>query len=370
MSRRAWWLPFAALFVLISSSFYWRRDIHAAVTDGSLSSLGDPRRRGGPWPAIPNLVHYVQLVPEDGGIHLKLLDYVSVLSAKYYFNPDAIYIHTDATPETVALAKGPNAPNKWAQKVLNLPSVKVNYVVAPEFAGNGVKILNLPNKSDFIRAQVGHEFGGVYFDFDVLPLRDFAPLRTMGFANVVGTEKYAMIGTGITLSVKGSELMRIWLKYEHVVYDGGWVTHAGVLLSTLVHRIGSIPYEVLTLDKQAFSPSSWEVHEVAELYGVHNETDPKEPRPDPTEGGRRLKAADLESFYQSKDVGPQDPWEFEYADSYSIHAFDKVLDEVETFPGMSVHYLMSRQSNLARAVYPVVKHAVDTGLLSLEDDEE
>ena len=105
--------------------------------------------------------------------------------------------------------------------ILNLLGVRIRKETAPEFAGNGVKIHNLQNKSDFVRAKVVYEYGGIYFDWDIHVLRNLKPLREAGFANVVGLEKYGNVATERYMAVKGSELMRLWLKNEHIVYDGG-----------------------------------------------------------------------------------------------------------------------------------------------------
>ena len=72
---------------------------------------------------------------------------------------------------------------------------------------------------------------GTYFDWDVHSIRDLKPLGEAGFANVVGLEKYGNVGTECYMSVKGSELMRLWLKNERIVFDGGW-THVRLVLST------------------------------------------------------------------------------------------------------------------------------------------
>ena len=361
--KRSTLLPAGAftLFALILI-YYWS-EIQPSLHTTTLSRANTTSGRR---PDIPNIVHYVQIVPEDGSINFDLLDFVTVYSSQLYFNPDVIYIHTDATTEAIEMAKGPDAPNKWTHKIFNLATVVVNQVIAPTHADNGQQLLNLPHRSDMVRANVSHEFGGIYFDFDVIPIRDFAPLRTTGFANVVGTEKYAMVGAGIVLSIKGSELMRVWLKFANIVYDGGWITHSNILLTNLVHRVSSIPYEILTLDKLAFSPSSWEVDDCRALYGVHGETPVMEPRPDPLEG-RPATAYDIEILWQSLEGAPYDGWEANFADSFAIHAFDQNLEQIAEFPGMSMEYLLARQSNLARAVYLAVKHAIDAGILSPND---
>jgi hypothetical protein len=142
-----------------------------------------------------------------GDIHFELKHFISIYSASLYLKPDAIYIHTDATDEAIARAKVPgDEADKWTALILNPPGVRISKEIAPEYADNGMKILNLENESDFVRAKVVYEHGGIYFDWDVHAVRDLKPLREAGVANVVGLEKYGNVGTGCYMSVKGSEL--------------------------------------------------------------------------------------------------------------------------------------------------------------------
>ena len=113
-----------------------------------------------------------------------------------------------------------------------------------------------------VRAKAVYEHGGVYFDWDVHALRDLKPLREAGFVNVVGLEKYGNVGTGCYMSMKGSELMRLWLENQHIVYDGGWITHAVTLFNKMSRRLAAIPGEVLILAESAFAPSSWELQDM------------------------------------------------------------------------------------------------------------
>jgi len=54
--------------------------------------------------AIPNIVHYVWLDAHDN-FSIDFRHFISVYSASYYFNPEMIYIHTDASPNLWEEAK-------------------------------------------------------------------------------------------------------------------------------------------------------------------------------------------------------------------------------------------------------------------------
>jgi hypothetical protein len=314
-------------------------------------------------PTIPNIVHYVHLMPEhQDDIHFELKHFISIYSASLYLNPGAIYIHTDATDQAIARAKGTGkAPDRWARLIFNLPHVMVRRATAPEYAGNGRKIENLENKSDFVRAKVVYDYGGIYYDWDVHTIRDVKPLREAGFANVVGLEKYNRVNSGCYMSVKGSELMRLWLENEHIVYDGGWITHAVLLLNTLSRRLAAIPREVLILEQDAFAPSSWEADDAQYLFGSHFEAH----SPTSTIATRTvLHTEDAEAVWESRNT--LESWENDYPSTYAIHAFRN--NDVQNFDGITIKYVLARQSNFARAVYPAVRHAIEAGIISSEDD--
>ena len=57
-----------------------------------------------PSDIIPNIVHYVWLNALDG-FSVDFRYFISIYSASYYFQPEAIYIHTDASPECWEEAK-------------------------------------------------------------------------------------------------------------------------------------------------------------------------------------------------------------------------------------------------------------------------
>ncbi|KAK9326676.1 hypothetical protein V1520DRAFT_366067 [Lipomyces starkeyi] len=320
----------------------------------------------GRLPTIPNIVHYVHLMSDpQGTIQFGLKHFISIYSASLYFDPDVIYIHTDAPDDEVERARSSDeASNKWSRLIFNLPKVVVNNETAPDYADNGEKILNLENKSDFVRAKVVYELGGIYLDWDVHALRDFKPLREAGFANVVGLQKDDLVNSGCYMAIKGSEMMRIWLKYEHIVYDGGWITHAVILLTNLSRKLVMIPHEVLILDRYALAPSSWEQEDAQSLFGSHSEA--HAPHLGPADPHRpALTTENAEVLWELARASSREEWENDYSCSYAIHAFKN--NDLHDFEGITLRYVLSRQSNFARAVYPAVQHAIDTGIIALED---
>ncbi|KAK9235409.1 hypothetical protein V1525DRAFT_270983 [Lipomyces kononenkoae] len=362
-------VPTIVFGLFVTLSFLWIKtgsNSSQATTELEIQSKPSSER----WPTIPNIVHYVQLLPEpQGKIQLELKHFISIYSASLYLSPDAIYVHTDATDAEVERVKSSqDVSDKWARLILTLPKVVVNRVTAPDYAGNGVQIRNLENKSDFVRAKVVYDFGGIYLDWDVHALRDFKPLREAGFANIVGLQKDNLVNSGCFMAIKESEMMRLWYEYEHVVYDGEWITHAVILLSNLSTTLVQIPYEVLILDRYALAPSGWERDDAQELFGSHyNAHAPPSAAADPQRPP--LTTADAERLWKAARSSSREEWEKDYSNSYAIHAFKNIEEAenpLENFDKITLQYVLSRRSNFARAVYPAVQHAVESGIIPLD----
>ena len=62
-------------------------------------------------------------------------------------------------------------------------------------------------------------------------------------------------------------------------------------------------------------------------------------------------------------------WELDFRSTYLFHAFHRGDMDIPGFQGVNMSYIMARNSNYALATYPIVKHAVDHGVLSEQDGE-
>ena len=334
---------------------------------------------------IPNRVHYVHIMPDNpsSDIRLEFKHFLSIYSASLYFQPDVIYIHTDATYDSIERAQAGSfatGPDKWARLILNLPSVVIRHVSAPETAsGSGIAITRIEHKSDFIRTKVVYEHGGMYMDWDVYALRDVKPLRELGFANVVGRQKLGAVNSGCWMSRKGTRLMELWVRDQHEVYTGGWTIHSndllsslaehngdGGLLANLVERLVPMKKEVLILDRMAFAPSSWELEDAKKLFERH----PAEVVESSLSATAVGIGEDARVRWDNRDKKHFLSWEIDYSGSYVLHAFKATHNQkIEGFDpeGITIKYVLSRDSNFASAVYPALKHAIDAGIISVDD---
>lgn len=164
-------------------------------------------------PVIPNLVHYVWLLKDPAELRLGFKFFVSIYSAHLFWHPDRIYIHTDAAPEVISRARDSGTP--WTRRILAIPNLEFNHVVAPLATNKGVKIERTEHKADFLRLSALREFGGVYLDTDAIPLRDIADLRTSGFRAVIGQQlglsiwQANYLNNGVMMAAPHSNLMYV-----------------------------------------------------------------------------------------------------------------------------------------------------------------
>ncbi|KAK4237911.1 hypothetical protein C8A03DRAFT_44277 [Achaetomium macrosporum] len=327
---------------------------------------------------IPNLVHYIWLLADPAVFSLSFKVFVSVYSSHLFLRPDRIYFHTDAAPELWDRAKA--SGDTWTKRVLNIPGVTPNFIENPRVTSQGVEIDTFGAKSDFIRADALRTFGGLYLDVDAVPLRDLAPLRHAGFASVVGgavalAPKYTgFVNTGVWLSRPHSTLTEIFYKAMDAFYNGVWAISVDIL-SDLAYRLQALPGEVLILHPRAFAPASWEVADQKRLFEPHPGTpsatayggvlddaagQPKELRNTCTDALAWLRDREL--------AGRMESWEMDFSATYVLHAFDDDINKIWGWDGkITLKYVLARQSNYARAVYPAVWHAVKTGIIPKEE---
>lgn len=180
---------------------------------------------------IPNIAHFVYVVNDPASdLRFEFKHYLSIFSAQYYWRPQIIYLHTNAHPDVVQRCRN-GFSGKWSKLLFNLANLQVLNATVPTHAGNGKQIQGLEHKSDFVRVKAVHEYGGVYIDFDVYPLRDIAVLRESGFRAIAGRQDEGQINSGTFMSVKQGKLIKLWMEGMHQAYTGGWTTHSNEVIT-------------------------------------------------------------------------------------------------------------------------------------------
>lgn len=317
---------------------------------------------------IPNTVHFVYILAdgrEEFGFQFS--HFLSIYAAWHYWKPQAIYLHTNARADGPAVARARDGRSgKWDRYIFSLFGLRVNTVAVPTHAGNGKELANMEHKSDFVRVRAVHDLGGVYIDWDVHALRDIAPVRESGFRAVAGRQLGGQLNSGTFLSAPGSRMISLWKERMHGAYTGGWTTHSNEVLTEVGERLVREPGEMLIMEREAFAPGSWETADSDMLFEVHNDTASN------LEGvaqGDPLPAHD-EAFSDRWDHPDQFPdWARDWSSTYLLHAFspNRWGHKVPGFEHITPRYVLERQSNFARAVYPIAKIMYDRGLIQIDD---
>ncbi|ORX94067.1 hypothetical protein BCR34DRAFT_580194 [Clohesyomyces aquaticus] len=314
---------------------------------------------------IPNIVHYTYLKKDaSSGLKFTFQDYLSIYGANVLFKPTAIYLHTDHNDTYLeSLAR---EGNTWTRAILTqFPALKINHVVVPTEM-NGQVIKNIEAKSDFVRWEQMLVYGGIYFDWDVLPLRDVGLFRTLGFRNVVGRQRGGKVNSGLAMCVKDSKLAYLMARDGPIVFNGGWETHAVTLVTHVSERLVGVENEVLILDEVAWAPTSWIEDSFDKLFMPHTDAQPFS-----DEVFRADMEQDPVARWDNKRKGAD--WEMDFSDTYLLHAFKSRGHKNEgwykEWKGITVKYVMDRNSNFARAAYPLVKRMVEEGLVDETNEE-
>lgn len=320
---------------------------------------------------IPNIVHYVWLTRDPHLFTLDFRAFLTIYSSHLHLRPTAIYIHTDALPSS--LADTTTKLDLWTRRILALPGVTPNHITPPTHTSSGVPLTRIEHKSDLVRLQALREFGGVYLDLDAIPLRDLSPLRTAGFGAVVGPVtavsvwQGGMLNNGVMLSAPHGALVEIYYQAYDRFFTGEWDTASVVLLTDLAMRAAAVPRAVLVVEAGAFAPFSWEVWDMNRLYGFllgKPEGEGERGVKEVLEGGT---CGDAMAWLREREKGREEKDEVDLSNTYVLHAFSGNLGRFHGLfsPRLEVdlEYVMRRESNFARAVWPAVKHAIEAGLL-------
>ena len=176
----------------------------------------------------------------------------------------------------------------------------------------------------------------------------------------------------VIIATKDNILMRTYHELQDIVFDGSWANHAVALLSTLAREFSPYANQVLITHKETFFPFSWWEDDLRVMYQV-NDTQPEESM----ENNRPLENITdfIDHFEQRQPERPKDTWHVEWRLSYTLYGWNFAVEGLieylkrgddhvfGSFGSITLEYVLSQKSNFARAVYPAVRHAVDSGWL-------
>lgn len=343
-----------AVLLILGVLTLWQ-DSGVAVLGPYLPSTLDSHSRT----EIPPVVHFVQLRKDEASeLHFAFEAFLALYAAYHFIQPSAIYIHTDFSHEDVASAAAHGS--SWTRRVLtSFPDVvRVNRVTAPAEA-HGRPVTRVEHRSDWVRLEQLAAFGGVYLDWDVVTLRPLEPLRRAGFRAVVGRQFDGLVNNGILLATRDAGVIDVMRQETPRVFDGGWITHSVALLTMVANRLASVPGEVLIMDSKAFAPFEWSQASVDEELQRHDGD---------AAAAYDFEAADARQAWETMS-GRQEKkdWEYDFSDAYFLHKFYNDVEDPKGFEGVSVPYILARDSNYALATWPIVMQGIQEGLIDAND---
>ena len=281
--------------------------------------------------------------------------------------PETIYIHTNV-PEHLIHVSLEDTTNIYARAINKLPNIKYNYHSAPNQTTTGREIDNLPHRSDFVRADILQKFGGIYLDDDVYLLREVHTLRHIGYENIVGQQLGGNLCNAVIMSTPGNKMMTAYNALMNPIYDGGWETHSVFLLTSVAREFASAGNQVMVVPQETFFPLSWYKEDLETLYQAHDDDGDI----GKSEPNNNHNTANLTDFINNFALFPEeDSWRLDWRLSYTMHGWTSAIKQnfkntkelIGEYDGITLEYILARNSNFARAVYPAVKDALEKGFL-------
>ena len=156
---------------------------------------------------IPNIVHYVWF----GCGEYRISTYLAMLSALKYQNPALILVHTNCPPKGVYWDLFKGAAGSKLKIVKKSPP--------EEIFGKKVKVVE--HQADVSRLQIMLQVGGMYFDTDLLVLKNLDSLRR-DHDIVLGEASPISLANGGILANKNSWFLKRWFQEYQNFTDGQW----------------------------------------------------------------------------------------------------------------------------------------------------
>lgn len=312
---------------------------------------------------IPSIVHLVQLRPKpDSELKFSFQAFLCLYTAHHFIKPSTIFLHTDYDQD--AIERASQNGSLWTRKILTAfpDTLKINPVVPPTSASNGLPLKRIEHKSDFVRMEQVAAHGGIYLDWDVLTLRSPQPLLDSGFAAVVGRQVDGNINNGCFMARSDSALVRLMNQEMPVEFTGEWQHHSTGLITPIAQRIAYVPGEVLIMDDKAFAPTSWLDGSAAALYSEQDESK----APAPAAGAVNVDTTDPMERWIHRYT--KQHWELDWSQTYFLHAFKPLYTKPPRYDGISLAYVLRRKSNYAVAAYPAVMQAIEDGIIDRAAD--
>lgn len=200
---------------------------------------------------IPKMIHFLKT--DQSPTHIGIFNYLSIKSAIHHCPDYRIVLHAPVKPH------GP----LWDEL---LPHMELNLDIPPQTLGSH-RLVEAAHQADVWRARKLIEYGGFYFDWDMLLLRP--PTDLHPFACVMGVEGLVtgyqeVLGVSAIGAQPGSAFLQCWLNGMAGVYNPReYVTHSTVLAREIAL---AFPASVRVLPSNSFYFPGWDTGAMAWLF--------------------------------------------------------------------------------------------------------
>jgi hypothetical protein len=290
-------------------------------------------------------------------MHFPFASFLTIFASVMYIKPTNIYIHTDFNEAEIRNAS--SRGDRWTRAVINtFPEILI---------WNQVDIPTVDQYvSDTVRWDAIPKIGGVYLDWNVIPLRPLTPLLNAGFAFVCGRQYdstdgerpvNSMVNDAAFMTKPNSTMANIIASEQHAWLNSTRQTNLQSI-TTVAEQLVSIPNEILILDRIAFAPTSESQNSTDKLFMPN----PGAPSPEPI----YANTTDSMELYDNALLNRQRhaDWEMDFSSSYLLHgiSMDKYHDWINP------KTILSRTSNFGVAMYDVIRWMQEDGLVSGDED--
>ena len=209
---------------------------------------------------VPMYVHLIWFYPP--GSNFRFHHLMCLMSIKLHIKPQRIILWYSHQP------RGP-----WwafAKKAVSEIAL-VQYPAPTEVFNQSVNIVE--HQSDVARLDILIKYGGIYFDLDVVALRDFEPL--LRYPVTLGAETPHLLGSGVILAQPNATFLHLWKDKYRNYEPTKWNYNSVVVPMELAKRHAAIVHiEWFTIHRPNWFERDWlyaegKLWDWSENFAVH-----------------------------------------------------------------------------------------------------
>jgi hypothetical protein len=191
---------------------------------------------------VPDIINFIYIK----GYEFQLHHFLAVKKAQSIMNFDKIYIYNDHEPED----------NIWWNLAKELPSVEIIKVTLPNAINNHL----IPFKqhvADLMRLEILNAIGGVYFDLDMIVIKDFTHLLlnvNKETQIMLARENDSRVSNAMIVTLPNTPFIKSWLESYYTQYGNSNIDGWGGLSVEKPNELNQLFPKSIILDTPSFLP--------------------------------------------------------------------------------------------------------------------